>query len=227
MSQSNNLVFIGRPVSVLYPWPKIPKRAFIFPVLFCSLTPTVLWAQRADLVYLTICLGDIKNKVLDLTNDGLSFKLAFTLSNFFQRQSSFYLSSQSSRQMSTDRQIVMVLKKCTPTFWPRLLKSSEKALWLKTDFERWVDEDEADYDAGGGNMDFSNMMSQMSSFGGTNEYDDLDADVDSDDDDLPDLDMPAGDTCVSTCAEKPHHPETPEKAKETPDPPETKANGEH
>lgn len=81
--------------------------------------------------------------------------------------------------MSTDREIVMYIKKKENGFWPRLLSSSTKQPWLKVDFNRWVDENESEPELGG--MDnFANMFSDMSRF---NDYgaDDADADVDSDD----------------------------------------------
>jgi len=46
----------------------------------------------------------------------------------------------------TDRDIEMVLRKkeAKEEFWPRLLKEKAKMHWLKTDFDKWVDEDEQD-----------------------------------------------------------------------------------
>lgn len=82
--------------------------------------------------------------------------------------------------MSTDREIVMCIKKKEPAMWPRLLSESGKHNWLKVDFNRFVDEDDSDAE-GKGDVDFSNMLSQMSGFDRFNA-DEYDGDVDSDDD---------------------------------------------
>ncbi|OMP88110.1 Protein wos2 [Diplodia seriata] len=46
----------------------------------------------------------------------------------------------------TGKNIEMVLRKkdLKEEFWPRLLKESKKLHFLKTDFDKWVDEDEQD-----------------------------------------------------------------------------------
>lgn len=61
-------------------------------------------------------------------------------------------------------------------YWPRLLKSSSKAHWLKVDFNKWQDEDGEDGEEGGmampgmgggpGGGDFEEMMRQMGGLGG-------------------------------------------------------------
>lgn len=46
----------------------------------------------------------------------------------------------------TAKNIEMVLRKkeLKEEFWPRLLKDAKKVHFLKTDFDKWVDEDEQD-----------------------------------------------------------------------------------
>jgi len=89
-------------------------------------------------------------------------------------------------------------------YWPRLLKETKKVHFLKTDFDKWVDEDEQearaddDYgnfgmndDGGLGGIDFS----KLGTAGGMGETPDMEdagtgagADDDDDDsDDMPDL----------------------------------------
>ncbi len=41
-------------------------------------------------------------------------------------------------------------KKESGPFWERLLKEKNKFHWLKTDFNKWKDEDESDDEEGGG-----------------------------------------------------------------------------
>lgn len=48
--------------------------SFSFVILPYSLHPPVLWAQRADSLYITISLGDVKDKVLDLKDGSLLFR---------------------------------------------------------------------------------------------------------------------------------------------------------
>ena len=41
-------------------------------------------------------------------------------------------------------QLVLPKTELKQEFWPRLLKDSQKVHFLKTDFDKWVDEDEQD-----------------------------------------------------------------------------------
>jgi hypothetical protein len=41
-------------------------------------------------------------------------------------------------------ELVLRKKELKEEFWPRLLKDSKKVHFLKTDFDKWVDEDEQD-----------------------------------------------------------------------------------
>jgi hypothetical protein len=41
-------------------------------------------------------------------------------------------------------QLVLRKKELKEEFWPRLLKEAKKVHFLKTDFDKWVDEDEQD-----------------------------------------------------------------------------------
>merc|ERR1712045_94651 len=98
-------------------------------------------------------------------------------------------------------------KKESGPYWERLLKDKTKMHWLRVDFNKWREEDESDDEAGGG--DLEQMMSQMGGMGGMPgmggmgggmpdmskmgagmgrpSLDDLDAEEDSDDEELPDL----------------------------------------
>merc|ERR1712012_2654 len=102
-------------------------------------------------------------------------------------------------------------KKDSGPYRKRLVKDEKKQHWLKIDFNKWKDEDESDDEAGGG-QDLEEMMRQMGGLGGGGmpggmppgmmpnmmgggpnakmerpSLDDLDADEDSDDEELPDL----------------------------------------
>jgi len=119
-------------------------------------TPAVLWAQRSsnvdaekNFVYLTINIPDVpKNKFnLDLKSTGLSFEgTSDTLKKTYHLELEFYaeIDPAESKVNHTARDVEMKLRKkeLGETYWPRLLKDSKKAHFLKTDFDKWVDEDE-------------------------------------------------------------------------------------
>jgi len=48
-----------------------------FPLFLCSSGlphPTVMWAQRPNLIFLTVCLSDCKDPQIKVEKDGLFFK---------------------------------------------------------------------------------------------------------------------------------------------------------
>lgn len=80
-------------------------------------------------------------------------------------------------------------------YWPRLTKEKLKLNWLKVDFNRWRDEDDSDDETENFNRDFD-FSKFMNAKGGLNtdgsgaNFDPTNInmdDLDSDDDDLPDL----------------------------------------
>ncbi|XP_074659041.1 prostaglandin E synthase 3-like [Tubulanus polymorphus] len=152
-------------------------------------TPTVLWAQRNDILYITINVEDIRHPDLKLEKDCLSFscaagpeekEYAFKL-EFFKDVVPEKSKYQLHKQM---RNIPMVIHKADEGFWDRLVKDEKKYHWIKTDFDKWADEDDSDYESK--ETGFEDMMSQMSSFQAPNE-EDFNEEEDSDDEDLPDL----------------------------------------
>lgn len=54
--------------------------------------------------------------------------------------------SQETKKVVTTRAIVLVLRKkeLKQEYWPRLTKEKPNRNWIKTDFSKWVDEDEQD-----------------------------------------------------------------------------------
>jgi len=120
--------------------------------------PEVLWAQRSsksdnarNIVYLTIAAPDVPKSAtkLDIQPNKLSFEGKSTTKNVtYKCEIEFFeeIDPQESKVNHTDRDLEMVLrkKKAEDEFWPRLLKEKAKVHWLKTDFDKWVDEDEQD-----------------------------------------------------------------------------------
>jgi len=184
-------------------------------------TPEVLWAQRSDatdaaknFIYLTINVPDIKpsNLKLQLKPQGLNFSgYSDSLKQEYQVELEFYaeIDEKESKIHHTAKNIELVLRKkeLKAEFWPRLLKDAKKVHFLKTDFDKWVDEDEQDEApeddlSGMGGMggmpgmgDMSSMMGGGGDFGGI-DFSKLggagmgaegDEDEDDDDEELPAL----------------------------------------
>merc|ERR1711957_883916 len=136
------------------------------------------------------------------------------------------LSTEGSKWNNTGREVQFLLMKKEAKWWDRLTKAPSKNFRnIKTDFDKWKDEDEQEEDTqgpgnfGAGGMDFGGMgggggmpggmggmpgmegmdmeamMTQMGGMGGMAGMGGDDGELDSDDEDLPDLeaddDMPA------------------------------------
>lgn len=145
-----------------------------------TLTPEVLWAQRSskadptkNLVYLTISVPDVPpaNLKLELKPQGLSFHgYSDTLKKTYHLELEFYaeIDVEESKTHHTPKNVEIKLRKkeLNDEYWPRLLKDSKKVHFLKTDFDKWVDEDEQNEAA---EEDFSNFgggMGGMPGMGG-------------------------------------------------------------
>ncbi|KAL6879509.1 HSP20-like chaperone [Trichoderma longibrachiatum] len=195
-----------------------------------TLTPEVLWAQRSsaadaakNFIYLTISVPDVSKEdlKLDLKPTTVTFTgTSATLKKTYHVELELYaeIDPAESRVNHTAKNIEMKLQKkeLKEEYWPRLLKSSQKLHFLKTDFDKWVDEDEQNEaadddlskfgDMGGmpgmggdfGGIDFSKLgggaggMPDMSGMGleGMPEYSSSgnpDSDSDDDDDEMPAL----------------------------------------
>ena len=116
----------------------------------------VLWAQRSNatdpeknIVFLTIVAADIpeSSAKLDIQPTSLTFagyshskKAEYNVSLEFYAE----VDPAESKTHYSSRGVECVLRKKEPKeeFWPRLTKDSKKLHFLKTDFDKWVDEDE-------------------------------------------------------------------------------------
>ena len=84
---------------------------------------------------------------LQLKPNGLTFTgKSETLKRTYHLDLEFYaeIDEAESKIYHTARDIVLKLQKkeLKEEFWPRLLKDPKKVHFLKTDFDKWVDEDE-------------------------------------------------------------------------------------
>ncbi|XP_071451474.1 prostaglandin E synthase 3 isoform X1 [Hetaerina americana] len=156
--------------------------------------PPVMWAQRNNVVFLTICLEDCKEPKIKLENDKVYFhgiggtdkKVHEVTIEFFKE-----VDAEKSVQFKRDRNIEFILRKKEPgPYWPHLQKDKKKYHWLKVDFNKWKDEDDSEDELGGGD-ELDEMMRQMGGLGagddGKPNFDDLEPESDSDDEEIPDL----------------------------------------
>merc|ERR1712029_290750 len=121
-----------------------------------QVTPEVLWAQRSsssdpekNYIYLTIGVPDVppKSLKLDLKPTSLTFTGASdTKKTTYHLEMEFYaeIDVENSKTHHTPANIQMILRKkdLKEEYWPRLLKDPAKVHYLRTDFDKWVDEDE-------------------------------------------------------------------------------------
>ncbi|ODV88941.1 hypothetical protein CANCADRAFT_131263 [Tortispora caseinolytica NRRL Y-17796] len=145
-----------------------------------SVTPEVQWAQRSsaddaskNVVFLTVIIPDSKDPKVDLSSTGLSIESDTAEGKKYSVKIDFFdeIDVDESKKAVTGRGLSFILrkKKAQEEYWPRLTKEKAKYHFIKTDFDRWVDEDEqnevaeSDLDPMGGlgGMDFSQMGGGM------------------------------------------------------------------
>jgi len=140
-----------------------------------TVTPEVTWAQRSsdvdaekNYVFLTIVAADVPESdlKLDLQPTKLSFKGASTSKKVtYAVDLEFFaeIDPKESKIQHSGRDVTLVLRKkeLKQEFWPRLLKDNKKMHFLKTNFDKWVDEDEQDEAPAD-----DEMMNQMNPMGG-------------------------------------------------------------
>ncbi|KAG9051231.1 hypothetical protein FS837_010518 [Tulasnella sp. UAMH 9824] len=185
--------------------------------------PEILWAQRSseteeekNIVYLTINLPDVQENTIkyELTPKSISFaaKAGNASKGIAEKDYEFKLDffeevvPEQSKKRINSRDISLILRKKEKKleFWPRLTKEKLKIPFIKTDFGKWVDEDEQegealrpdddfDMDMGGmggmsgmGGMDIESMLANMKAQGGP-KGDEEEEGTDSDDDGPPPL----------------------------------------
>lgn len=130
--------------------------------------PTVLWAQRSNeseisknLIFLTIEILDPVSLELDLTATQLHLTAQSSDgSKDYELKLEFYedIVPEKSHKTVTGSHISYILQKkeAKAEYWPRLLKEKLKLHYIKTDFDKWVDEDEQE--ANGDDEDMAGMM---------------------------------------------------------------------
>jgi hypothetical protein len=178
------------------------------------LHPEVLWAQRSsdtdegkNVVYLSVNAIDLQHPKVELTASGVTVEGVQKQTDAVYKASlEFYedIDVKTSKYHTTDRGVIFILCKATLTseYWPRLTKSTKKEHFIRTDFDKWVDEDEQDGDAsdpmssynlgaGGmpdmGDLDFSKLGGGAGMGGMDMGAAGMGDDDDESDDDMPEL----------------------------------------
>ncbi|KAL3318042.1 Prostaglandin E synthase 3 (Cytosolic) [Cichlidogyrus casuarinus] len=179
--------------------------------LFVSFHPEVKWGNMKKALWITIEIPDVKERELNVTEDGIKFKGTTSEGKTYAVSMDFYdkVNPSEMKEHESKRHIQLEIPKKTHELWPRAMKEKAKPQWLKSDFQHFQDEDDdSDTDMPGmggmggmggmpgmggdfGGADFSSLMSKMGNFNGNGGMPDLDGDdadgEDSDDEDLPDL----------------------------------------
>lgn len=177
-----------------------------------SLIPPVIWAQRNNVVFVTICVEDSINPTVKIEPEQIVFhSVAGLTKKVYEITIPLFgaVEPENSKTTIGGRCIELVLQKplCDVKYWPHLTKEKKKYHWLKVDFKKWKDEDDSDDEAASGGApggglggdNFDDMLSMMggggageSKFGGLGgglggDYNEP-SDEDSDDEEMPDLD---------------------------------------
>lgn len=135
-----------------------------------DLHPSILWAQRADCILLTISIQDAVNVSINLRDHTLNFS-GESEGKSYKAMIPLYkeVIPEESSHVVRPRQIELKIKKSDvdAEFWPRLTKEKTKSSFIQIDWNRWKDEDEdtakedlGDFGLGGpmGGGGFGSMM---------------------------------------------------------------------
>jgi len=141
-----------------------------------TLTPEVTWAQRSsdsdperNYLYVNIKAAEVPkaDATLSITEKNVSFKGTSRKGVTYDVSLDLFaeIDPENSKVNHTDRDVELVLRKkeLKEEFWPRLLESKQKMHFLKTNFDKWVDEDEQDE---AGEDDYANNFGGFGGEGG-------------------------------------------------------------
>lgn len=161
--------------------------------------PLVVWAQRKYTVFVTFCLEDCKDPVIDVEPQMIHFKgIGGTEKKLHEVTINLYdeIDPSKTSKNAGDRIIELVLvKKQSGPYWPRLVKENTKMHWLKSDFNKWADESDSEEDQSNCEFPLAHLMQQLDALDDSkkpnmdlmNDDQLSDSDESDDDDDMPDL----------------------------------------
>ncbi|XP_076027635.1 very-long-chain (3R)-3-hydroxyacyl-CoA dehydratase [Genypterus blacodes] len=112
------------------------------------LTPLVYWAQRHDDIYLRVELTDAQNIDAHVQDNVLRFRAqghGAKGQNEYEFSLEFFSPVKPAvGYKSTARQVSVTVKKETHGWWDRLTAQERKPAFLAPDFDRWLDESDAE-----------------------------------------------------------------------------------
>ena len=159
-----------------------------------AIKPPIKWAQRRDIVYLSVAVEDISNETYQFTDDkSLCFeceggtkprqKYAFELQLFGE------INQENCKVKKAGRELLIVLSKKDnkAPYWPRLTEGKQKAHNVQVDFNRWRDEEDSSGDEYYKDDEFESMMNTLGKDDTGGNAADNEASEDSDDEQMPDL----------------------------------------
>ncbi|KAF5444508.1 hypothetical protein F2P56_033634, partial [Juglans regia] len=138
--------------------------------------PSVKWAQRFDVLFITIDLPDAQDVKLKLEPEGKFFFSATIGAEKIPYEIDIDLYDKvdvnESKASIGLRNICYLVKKAEDKWWSRLLKQEGKPpVFLKVDWDKWVDEDEEQDKKPGNDMDFGDVDFSKLNMGGGESFD--------------------------------------------------------
>lgn len=113
-----------------------------------SLTPHVFWAQRHGEIYLRVEISDAKNLDINVQENTLHFRgqgYGAKGENEYEFNLEFLKPVRSEiKQKSTQRVVTITVRKKEHCWWDRLTMQEKKPVFLAPDFDRWLDESDAE-----------------------------------------------------------------------------------
>ncbi|CAK6432134.1 unnamed protein product [Pipistrellus nathusii] len=112
------------------------------------LTPHVYWAQRHRELYLRVELSDVQNPAISIAENVLHFKAqghGAKGDNVYEFHLEFLDPVKPEPVYKlTQRQVNITVQKKVSQWWERLTKQEKRPLFLAPDFDRWLDESDAE-----------------------------------------------------------------------------------
>jgi len=116
------------------------------------LIPTVRWAQRKALIYMTLDVQDVKDQKVEVSNTDDDKHARITFSGKAGSDDQDYeldlklygpVDTEKSKISISPRHIVVIVDKKEEGSWPRLTAETGKHLThVKVDWDKWVDSDD-------------------------------------------------------------------------------------
>ncbi|XP_076252119.1 3-hydroxyacyl-CoA dehydratase 2 [Rhynchophorus ferrugineus] len=131
-----------------------------------SSSPFVYWAQSENCIFLKIDLKDVKEPNINIEQKSIKFQGVGTGAQGSRDYSfclNFYDDIDKDEQSIKvkDHSIDVKLVKKNPLWWPRLIPTPQKPLWLKTDFDRWQSEDDLEDKVNDIRMDYPDIYESL------------------------------------------------------------------